>query len=580
MKIQYSSILILLKIRKTPQYSLDRENKKFIFLLTMLVSYSFAISQNLETITKEKPITISGSINTNIGYYNSTNFNNTMKPFTYSISAAPTISILNSIHIPFNFVLNQGSTSVSDPFYQIGINPYYKGWKGYFGWTNMTWGDYVLNGKTFLGVGSDLQLGILRVGGMYGRFNPSVQRDTTKKYFENSQFTRSGYAFRLGLGTEKNHTDLMMLRAHDHIESIPSDENSTSPQANFVLGLKNLQTFLGGKIIWSLEAAAEAHTRDLRGKNYEYDTTISLLNTLNSFIPLKYSTSYAWAGKTKLDYRGKYLGLGVEFFRVQPEYITFGTDYMMNDQQRLTFKESFRTKNSKMNFVLSQSYQTDNLTNKKAVTTGRWNTNNLWNFNPNQRFGLTLSYGLFIIEQNQGNKFLSDSVRLFQFNHNAMFSPRYTIVNEKGSHNFSMTLMYQGMKDENEKSKYRIDGNTFNVNLNHNYFINKSQWNINSGLNYLNVSNNAISFSSFGPTLGLSKSFIDNKMNASYTFSYLHNIQDGVFAGNTVTNSLNASYTIDKHHSLRYNFNLMLGTVNANTAQNELRTDLGYSYSF
>jgi hypothetical protein len=69
-------------------------------------------------------------------------------------------------------------------------------------------------------------------------------------------------------------------------------------------------------------------------------------------------------------------------------------------------------------------------------------------------------------------------------------------------------------------------------------------------------------------------------MNAGYNFSYLHNIQNGTYYGNTITNGLNASYTIDRHHSLQYNFNLMMSSQLLGSSINELRTDLRYTYSF
>lgn len=553
--------------------------KAKIVSVLLLFLFENSYSQNLETITSESPVKITGSISTNTGFYESDNFQNTQKPFTYSLVSATNIAVYG-INIPINMTITQGSKEVSNPFAQLGINPYYKFWKGYFGWTNMSWGEYVMNGKTFLGVGSEFQLGILRLGGMYGKLNPAVERDTLLGVA--SQYTRTGYAARVGVGTEKNHFDLMLLRGHDHIQSIstPAELSTPNPEANLVLGIKNKQSFAKDLIIWTLDGGISAHTKDLRGKDFELDSNENLLKLLNDFIPLKYGTSYSWAIKNEVKIKYKKLGLSAIYQRIEPEYKTFGVDYMMNDLQKFAFAENFSLDKGKHSFNLIQSYQHDNLKNLKAISTGRTTLGGTWNYNPNYKFGLIANYNFFLISQSEGNKFLVDSLRLAQINHNLLLQPRYMLVNEKATQIFMLMIMYQGLNDANQRSIYKIDGQTYNLNLMHQYSHNATQLAISPSFSWLYLTNNFTQIMSMGPTLAVSRPFAKNKLTPSATISYLMNLENGVHSGNIINLQIGATYQIDKHHSLRANFYKMNSVVYNTPSNNETRGDLGYTYTF
>ncbi|HLP19712.1 MAG TPA: hypothetical protein VK174_05395, partial [Chitinophagales bacterium] len=108
-------------------------NAKLLLIILFACMQCYMLSgQDLGNIKQQNPFEISGTASASVGYYKANSFNSTRKPYAYSIMLAPTISVYG-VQIPLNFTFTEGSRSVSNPFAQFGINPYYKWVKGYFG---------------------------------------------------------------------------------------------------------------------------------------------------------------------------------------------------------------------------------------------------------------------------------------------------------------------------------------------------------------------------------------------------------------------------------------------------------------
>ena len=67
--------------------------------------------------------------------------------------------------------------SFQQPFNRFGISPRFDWGTIYLGSSSMRFSNYTLAGQRFDGAGADLQLGILRIGAMYGRFSREVRPD-------------------------------------------------------------------------------------------------------------------------------------------------------------------------------------------------------------------------------------------------------------------------------------------------------------------------------------------------------------------------------------------------------------------
>jgi hypothetical protein len=113
-------------------------------------------------------LTVSGQ------YYRNWGGDPRQQPFMYSISGAPALDI-KGMTMPFNVLYSNQVFTVQQPFNQFGISPRFKWGTNYLGSSSMKLSNYSLSGQRFTGAGADLQLGWIRVGGMYGRLRRLVR---------------------------------------------------------------------------------------------------------------------------------------------------------------------------------------------------------------------------------------------------------------------------------------------------------------------------------------------------------------------------------------------------------------------
>ncbi|MEL7002204.1 MAG: hypothetical protein AAFN93_05645, partial [Bacteroidota bacterium] len=200
---------------------------KKILLYTLIISALVAhkgFAQNLENInefTKQKFIDFRGSFSITSNYYFSSRDFNQQNPFRYVMSGNPILSVYG-FDIPLSFTFANANFSVTGPtnFQRIGISPYYKWLKLHAGYRNISFSPYTLNNHVFFGGGVELTPGKWRIGVMYGRFNEAIEEDTTSTQALPPTYKRSGYAVKVGYGTDDNFVELSVLNAKDNPNSI------------------------------------------------------------------------------------------------------------------------------------------------------------------------------------------------------------------------------------------------------------------------------------------------------------------------------------------------------------------------
>lgn len=552
--------------------------RSFIILAFGIISCTLS-AQDIEQLPKQKPFEIHGSLSAGAGYYvSSAAFGNTRKPYNYFINASPVIS-LYGIQIPINFTMTEGSQHLTNPFAQFGINPYWKWIKLYGGWTNMTWSPTTLNGKTFLGCGIELNPSLFRFGAMYGRFNPAVKEDTTK-FSVTPQYKRRGFAFKIGVGNEKNYFDFIFLKAKDVQGSIPQvkDYLNYPAQENAVFGIISHQSFLKQKLVWNLDAAVSAYTRDLNSQLLDIGTGTGT-KFLKTVIPPRLSTSYAWTAHTNFTYRNEKMTLGLDYNRVQPEYVSMGVDYLMNDQEKYMLTQSFNLAKNKVILSLNEFYQRDDLNKRKAVKTNRISFNSTVALNLNQNFGMAVSYTNFSVFQQSGLKQLNDSTKLMQIQNMIAITPHYLIISEKLMQNIFAAVTYQRLDDLNDFMAQYTRNNTVNTNIGYTASWSKTFFTFSPSLNILYSKTPSFELLNIGPTVSASKSFWKGKISTSATITFTAGRQNKAWNNKTINNFLSVGYRIDNHHSLKMG-NSITKTYFAVGSTSEYKGDLSYTYSF
>src|SRR5674536_8201 len=100
--------------------------KRLLFLaLPFLISGTLQ-AQNLEGLSKQKPVLLSGGLTARAIFYDANGIANRRQPFSYIFTGSPTISIFNSFTIPLSFTYSEQDRSFRQPFNQFGMSPYYK----------------------------------------------------------------------------------------------------------------------------------------------------------------------------------------------------------------------------------------------------------------------------------------------------------------------------------------------------------------------------------------------------------------------------------------------------------------------
>jgi len=239
---------------------------RLLFLYVLFSFSGFLFSQDLENISKQKPVTLHGNIGLNIMAYAVDGIPARQLPFSYILSANATVSIYG-FELPLTFVFSDKQRSYAQSFNELGISPKYKWITLHAGYRNVTFSNYTLAGHTFLGGGIELNPGIFRFGFVYGRFHRSTSGSPVYETNALPEFKRTGFAVKLGVGNERNFFDLLFQRIRDDSTSLHQVDTGAirTPEQNVVAGINSRFTFFK-KLVWEVEGAFSLYTTNNVGK--------------------------------------------------------------------------------------------------------------------------------------------------------------------------------------------------------------------------------------------------------------------------------------------------------------------------
>lgn len=558
---------------------------KIIFLTgTLWVSLiTIASAQQLDNISEQDPFSIHGNISVNVIGYNATGIEDRARPLALMLSANATISSYG-FNIPFSFRFSDKRVDYTQPFNQFGLSPSYKWLTTHFGYRNISFSDYTLAGHTFLGAGVEMHPGKFRFGAVYGRF-----RKTTVAY-ENAidttrNLNRKGYAIKLGVGSEKTFVDLIVMKVNDDSTTAirKPGEVYNPAESNLVTGLNTRISF--SKEVWfEGEIAGSLYTTDVSAYGFEGLEDDPWLSRLDKITPVNLSTELLTAIRSSLNYKSKSFSTKLEYRRIDPGYRSMGAYFFNNDIENLVIAPAFSLFKRKLNLRGSIGLQRDNLRNTRKATSLRTISAINLSYNPVPVFGIDINYNNYSSNQRAGRLPLIDSLKFFQATTNLGIMPRLMIMNDKHSH--ILMLMYNKMKlnDKNALTAQYTENDATIVNLNYNLGFNQSALTLLLGFTYNKLQNSIFENSASGFTAGVSKSWLDGKLQSGISNSLIWSGQKGDADKNrTLNTTVNSSYQINKRHSLRLNV-FFIRFMAKGTAQeptfNELKGDFGYVFTF
>lgn len=556
------------------------------------ISATSLVAQNLESIGKEKPLSVTGGVSLSQVFYAANGIDSRRDPYTYFASGNVNFS-LYGWSVPFSFSFSNQNTSFQQPFNQYSVHPTYKWFTGHLGYISMSYSPYTVNGHIFLGAAVDAAPeGNWKFSALYGRFLKAVEPDTANENAAIPAFKRMGYGFKASYGREGSFVDLILFHANDDIHSIRyvPDSLGILPEENLVVGVSAGKTIFDHFLL-KADISSSALSRDTRAD--ESGNSHVLAKTGFLYTP-RLSSSYYKAFKTALDYQQDEYAIGVAYERVDPEYRTLGAYYFNNDLESITVNGSGSILQGKMTVAVSAGTQRDNLDKTKISTMRRMVGSVNVNYLPSEKLNLSASYSSFQTYTNIRSQFLDinqltpydnlDTLNYTQISQSATAMALYAFGRSKErKQSVNLNLSVQSAADK-QADVTQNSGSQF-YNLNAAYALNIVPKNLTLSVAFnANVNDSpGISSKTLGPTASASKSFLERKLRATLSSSYNTSYVNSQRVSTILNGRVNGSYTLQKKHNL----NLSLVAVNRDSKTEtsarsftEFTGTLGYSYAF
>jgi hypothetical protein len=323
-----------------------------VYLLCLTLSTQ---AQNLASIGKEKPFSITGGASLNQIFYSVDGIESRRDPYSYYASGNINLSIYGW-SVPLSFSISNQNTIFQQPFNQYAIHPTYKSITGHLGYTSMTYSPYTVNGHVFLGGAVDVAPeGNWKFSALYGRFLKAVEPDSLDANGETPAFKRMGYAFHGTYAIGRNFIDLTLFHANDETESISyvPDSLNILPQENLVVSVGAGKSLFKNFLL-KAELATSALSNDTRAVEANLSHPLANVGPLYT---ARQSSSFYNAFKASFDYQHETFVLGIGYERIDPQYRTLGAYYFNNDLVNITLNGSTSILQGKMNVAVSAGSQ-------------------------------------------------------------------------------------------------------------------------------------------------------------------------------------------------------------------------------
>ena len=438
--------------------------KRAWILTALLLAAGSVRGQDTQSSRK---VGLNGSMSASLSHYNANQDIQVRDPITWLLSANATVRFVKW-SLPFSVTLSQQRKDIGTPtFARIGASPTWSWGKAHLGYRSMRLSEFTVGGTTFLGAGLELNPGILRFAVLGGRFADAREDDEVEGI--RARYERRGYGFKVGLGSEATHVDVIMFKAQDDSTSLemPPIDSRTTPMDNLVLGVDAAVSPVQPVKIFA-EVAASALNRDIRSEEIETDVP-SIITDL--FQPRE-SAQANLALRGGVDVSYPLWGVRAEYLWVEPDYQTLGSYFFNTDVQSITLSPRVALAQGRVNVTVSGGYSRNNLYDDLAQTTERLVGSANLNWRVTRGFRLGVMYSNYSSDQSSGIIETTDSTRVTNVSQNIGLMPQFQWGGEtrhslsfRGSQqNYNQTSIFTG-----------IDNDTQTRNIGLNYSINMTQ---------------------------------------------------------------------------------------------------------
>ncbi|MEM8567683.1 MAG: hypothetical protein AAGF85_14575 [Bacteroidota bacterium] len=547
------------------------------FFLLFLIVPQRVFTQDLDKFSLKNPVTVSGKLSSTATFYSSSG-ESQRDPFYWLINGSVNISY-NGVSIPLSFTFSQQQRAFAQPFNQIGMSPSYKGVTLHLGYRSMNFSDITLGGATFLGVGAEVKPKNSRMSyaAMYGQLvQPIAPGNLTDSFTETPAYARYGYGAKITHENDGNTVDFIFFRGSDDVSSVDiPDSLDVDPQENAIVGLNFKRTF-NKKLTLNLQTAYSGYTLNTRlapatGEDFSYR------NNLDPFLETNLSTQFNKAIITDLTYKAKLFNVKFAYRRIDPEYQTMGSTFLVNDFENITGTVSWVMLKNKLNFSATYGQQRDNLNADKVSEMQRDVGGINAVYVPNPKLNFSASYSNFSSSTTYDAALFLDSLNYLQVTRNGTLNVNY-LINKKNKNRAAYLLAnWQDVSDPSGNSS-----TFYNFSVGHQMFYTISGVTLNTGLTYTNNAVTGLINDSYGPTISVSKNFFEKKLNARFNTTALQSNMDGERQSRFINTRLNFKYIYNSKHQLQFAGTYLVKQSFGDTddTTTEFRGQFGYSYKF
>jgi hypothetical protein len=406
-----------------------------------------------------------------------------------------------------------------------------------------------------------------------------------------------GYGLKVGYEDNGNLISANIFTAKDDVNSILSTppKSQLTPQQNVAISISGRKKFLKRFFIEG-EYAISVMNKDVRANNTEGSDTTGIKptnNIIQGLLPENSTSRYYDALNASAGYQGNWYTIQLRYERIAPEYQTLGAYYFNNDMRNITIVPSVRLLKGRMNIAGNVGFQQNNLDDTRTSTTKRFVGSANVSYAPSELWNFAANYSNFSSYTNtrpQVDPYYQNNLDTLNF-YQVSETIGLTVVRNFGGKENPQSIMinssYQKASDQADYDGGDQQSNFLTGNISYSYSLLPS--NTTLALSGNIYKNNAAGVKTiyWGPTLSVTKGFLEKVLRATLTASYNETSGD-VASSPVLNNRLNFIYTpkgddgtSSKHNfSLGANFLRRLKGTEQQSAYSELTGMFNYTYSF
>jgi len=568
--------------------------KRLCSIIIYTCCFNLLNAQVSEGTKKKERLKTIGNIGASANFYKSNENDSfrTRPPYSWNVYGSLVVKG-KDFSLPISFVLNQyGSNGNRSPYLQIGLSPTYKWAKLHLGYRSIPLSPLIFEGQSFKGVGIELNPKLFRFAAFYGSLNKRIRENTNFSNSSSSQYSRLGYGVKVGIGSQDVFLDVIYFHAKDD-STTSNPRNALAAQENSVLG-SSFKITVAKKLVLTGDMAVSGLTQDQSFFKLNADSIKIVKDVISKLIAYNVSTVVGYAGQSSLSFNTRGFNTNVGYRRVQPDFKSLGTPYVVNDVELISWNNNFSVAKGKLNVGANFSNQHNNL-NKKLRSELR---TEFANINVNTILGthvtINLNYSGYGIKQNDGKSKIEDSVRLQQRATQWSVNPGYNITKGTKIHFIYGNVNLSQLKDQNRFLIKPTNTTCISSSLNYTLAFTNKPYNFSLNGVYSKYEQADNSYRSYGANIGTATQLLKNKnLNIQGNVGYFFNIFNFGSRQKNITYSITSMYQV-KRHSLNVSVNYVYTPRNAITeainkainqsipsavATRNLATNITYNYT-